>query len=301
MSLPASPSAVDNTDDIDDAETTLHLSQNDADDDIRAERLMQEARPTRTYSRPWTMSDASVTQIGSPIFTSTPVRPKSPTVTSTVVDSGIGTSGATGVTTTAAEPNGGETAPTEPPIGTIFSDTPEWLGLEPLPTTRMIYQKKRKTLSSRAGLTLNVRRIHKYLKAGKYAKRITMMGAVYMTGVLEYLTAEMMELAGNAASTNKKKRITPRHVMLAVAFDQELYSLFDAGKVIMPGAGVAPFIHKELLPKNADETVRKKSKSAAKEASTEPQHKDVADSTTALASPPLNPSLSPKSWHSQEY
>ena len=32
--------------------------------------------------------------------------------------------------------------------------------------------------------------------------------------------------------------------MLAVAFDQELYSLFDAGKVIMPGAGVAPFIHK---------------------------------------------------------
>lgn len=39
-----------------------------------------------------------------------------------------------------------------------------------------------------------------------------MMGAVYMTGVLEYLTAEMMELAGNAASTNKKKRITPRHV-----------------------------------------------------------------------------------------
>lgn len=104
--------------------------------------------------------------------------------------------------------------------------------------------------------------------------QITMMGAVYMTGVLEYLTAEMMELAGNAASTNKKKRITPRHVertktwsytfdtryqiqghfqsvlwnvfpqMLAVAFDQELYSLFDAGKVIMPGAGVAPFIHK---------------------------------------------------------
>ena len=125
------------------------------------------------------MSDASVTQIGSPIFTSTPVRPKSPTVTSTVVDSGIGTSGATGVTTTAAEPNGGETAPTEPPIGTIFSDTPEWLGLEPLPTTRMIYQKKRKTLSSRAGLTLNVRRIHKYLKAGKYAKRVRFFFEIY--------------------------------------------------------------------------------------------------------------------------
>ena len=42
--------------------------------------------------------------------------------------------------------------------------------------------------------------------------QITIMGAVYLTSVLEYLTAEIMELAGNAAEENKKKRISPRHV-----------------------------------------------------------------------------------------
>ena len=138
------------------------------------------------------MSDASLTstQIGSPIFTSTPVRRKSPIVTSTVVDSGIGTTRVTGVTTTAAaaaaeEPNGGEADPIEPPAGTIFSETPE--PLEPLPTTRIIPQKKRKTLSSRAGLTLNVRRIHKYLKAGKYAKRVRALRAKLFLDMFRYL------------------------------------------------------------------------------------------------------------------
>lgn len=127
------------------------------------------------------------------------------------------------------------------------------------------------------------------------------MGAVYLTGVLEYLTAEIMELAGNAAFEVKKKRITPRHVMLAVQYDQEMFTLFDDGKVIMPGTGVASFIHKELLPKNpiADEPVGKKPKSAAKES----QHEDTADSTTSLLSPgpSFNPPQSPKSCHSQEY
>ena len=143
------------------------------------------------------MSEASLTstQIGSPIFTSTPLRPKSSiVVTPTVVDSGIGATRATTgeVTTTVvaeaeaeakvaeavepgaeaeAEADGGETDRTEPLTGTIFSETLE--SLEPLPTTRIIAVKKRKTISSRAGLTLNVRRIHKYLKAGKYAKRVS--------------------------------------------------------------------------------------------------------------------------------
>ena len=143
------------------------------------------------------MSDASLTstQIGSPIFSSTPMRPKSPTftstvavrpkspvavVTSTVVDSGIGASAVTTTTTAAAaaaEPNDGgketEPDPTEPLDGTIFSvisETPE--PLEPLPTTRIVPRKKRKTMSQKAGLTLNVRRVYNYLKAGKYAKRV---------------------------------------------------------------------------------------------------------------------------------
>lgn len=42
--------------------------------------------------------------------------------------------------------------------------------------------------------------------------------------------------------------------MLAVMFDQELYAIFNEGKVIMPGTGVAPFIHKVIMGLEKPET-----------------------------------------------
>lgn len=54
-----------------------------------------------------------------------------------------------------------------------------------------------------------------------------------------------MELAGNAAKDNKKNRINPRHILLAIRNDEELNRLL-ANATIADG-GVLPHINQELL------------------------------------------------------
>ncbi|WJX85483.1 Histone H2A [Trifolium repens] len=103
--------------------------------------------------------------------------------------------------------------------------------------------------SSKAGLQFPVGRVARFLKAGKYADRVGVGAPVYLAAVLEYLAAEVLELAGNAAIDNKKNRIVPRHIQLAVRNDEELCQLL--GAVTIADGGVLPHIHKALLPEKA--------------------------------------------------
>ncbi|XP_044289762.1 histone H2A, sperm-like [Varanus komodoensis] len=111
----------------------------------------------------------------------------------------------------------------------------------------------KKSKTAKAGLQFPVSRVGRYLKNGHYAERISPGASVYLAAVLEYLTAEILELAGAAAHQNKKQRIGPRHILLAVKNDEELNKLF-AGVTIAEG-GVLPLIQAHLLPKK---TVKRK-------------------------------------------
>ncbi|CAI5939654.1 unnamed protein product, partial [Closterium sp. NIES-65] len=109
--------------------------------------------------------------------------------------------------------------------------------------------KKAVSRSAKAGLQFPVGRIARFLKAGKYATRVGAGAPVYLAAVLEYLAAEVLELAGNAARDNKKTRIVPRHIQLAVRNDEELSKLL--GMVTIAAGGVLPNIHSVLLPKKS--------------------------------------------------
>jgi histone H2A len=124
-------------------------------------------------------------------------------------------------------------------------------------------RKLSQSRSSRAGLQFPVGRI------SRLTRKLTRMrlggsAPVYLAAVLEFLTAEVLELAGNASKDMKKKRITPRYIALAVKGDEELDGVF--GNVTLSGGGVIPHIHKALVmsTKQAKEQQRRAVRQAHK-------------------------------------
>ena len=113
-------------------------------------------------------------------------------------------------------------------------------------------QKKSQTAASRAELQFPPTRVGRYMRkmGPSDAPRVGETAGVFMAAVLEYLSAEVLELAGNAARDNKRSRITPRHIQLAVRNDEELNKLF--GSTMIATGGVLPNVHAALASKRPD-------------------------------------------------
>ena len=112
-------------------------------------------------------------------------------------------------------------------------------------------------------------RIHRLMRKGHYASRISSCAPVYFAGVLEYLCSEIIETAGNLllsdftelqtvffsagdiARKYRKTTIVPRHVMLAVKSDNELEALLKG--VLLHDAGVKPHIEPALVKKKKED------------------------------------------------
>jgi len=101
--------------------------------------------------------------------------------------------------------------------------------------------------SERAGLHFPVGRIARFLKEGRFAQRVGEGASVYLAAVLEYLTAEILELSGNAAKQMKKSRIIPRCIYLAIKEDPELDRLLGDAVITSGGAKmhIDPFLYRK--------------------------------------------------------
>eukprot|EP01054_Gregarina_sp_Poly1_P001721 Gregarina_sp_Poly_1__1720@NODE_1444_length_4133_cov_160_835957_g144_i1_p5_GENE_NODE_1444_length_4133_cov_160_835957_g144_i1NODE_1444_length_4133_cov_160_835957_g144_i1_p5_ORF_typecomplete_len136_score9_59Histone/PF00125_24/3_5e16CBFD_NFYB_HMF/PF00808_23/1_2e05Histone_H2A_C/PF16211_5/2_6e05TAF/PF02969_17/0_079DUF3071/PF11268_8/0_072_NODE_1444_length_4133_cov_160_835957_g144_i131173524 len=98
--------------------------------------------------------------------------------------------------------------------------------------------------SQRAGLTFPVGRIGRWMKDGGYAARIGKGAPIFLAAVLEYLTYEVLEMAGGHARDTDKKRITPQHIQYAVRSDAEMASLLSS--VTIAKGGVNPMVSEVL-------------------------------------------------------
>ena len=103
------------------------------------------------------------------------------------------------------------------------------------------------TKSSKAGLIFPVGRCARKIRQGRYARQVGVGGGVFMAAALEYLTMEILDLAGQCADEHKKKTIQPRHLQLAIRNDDELNKLM--AESLISAGGVRPNVSEILFPK----------------------------------------------------
>ena len=112
----------------------------------------------------------------------------------------------------------------------------------------------------KAGLVFPVMFTRKLLTmeemGSKIFQRVGAGGPVYLAAVLEYLTAEILELSGNNARDNEKRTIKPYHLLLAISNDFELDAMFNNLGIVLTDTPVLPGVDNALLFTKAEKDKR---------------------------------------------
>jgi histone H2B len=115
--------------------------------------------------------------------------------------------------------------------------------------TKFNSEKKNGSLARKAGLVFPPSRCRKFLTQSETRGfRAGSHPGVYMAAVVEYLCAEILELAGNSARERKKVTISMKDLTLAVFNDSELTHLMKHLKIKLFNAGMISGMPTESLP-----------------------------------------------------
>jgi histone H2A len=107
--------------------------------------------------------------------------------------------------------------------------------------------------SKRAGLSFPVALVSAFVRRHKQSSRVGRLVPFGLAAVLEYVTAEVLELAGDQSRDDHRLRIAPRHIFFALSNDDDLSRLFLSDRCphghrgIIKGGGVSPLIHQSLI------------------------------------------------------
>nr|XP_010968652.1 histone H2A-Bbd type 1-like [Camelus bactrianus] len=93
------------------------------------------------------------------------------------------------------------------------------------------HRRRRHSLSRSTGAELQcpVSRLDRLLRLGPNAQRLSSSTPIFLAGILEYLTAHILDLAGVEARSSHDVRITPEHVQRALDNHEYLSRLFQPG------------------------------------------------------------------------
>ena len=119
------------------------------------------------------------------------------------------------------------------------------------------------TDSSRAALSLPVKRLATFLRKSGYAKRLKAKGAVYFTGVLERFAYELLRAARRETTRDNRHRTKPVDLARGVYADSDLRAVMRDVRICNSGARLSvPEVRLTRKAEKADKAARKAARKA---------------------------------------